>query len=208
MNLRKFVPALLLGLGIATLPAFADDTAEPDNRMVRFVLSGGLTYGGDRMVGVVSPNGGPAQGDVKAGGVFQAGTGVLLAPHSVPVSLQLTANYQVDSVSGINGSGTLSRMPMEAIVFYNGFKDWRIGLGARYLDNAHFNLTVDGVTYHEYFRNELNPVIQGGYALSDNVWLELRWVKEDLTIGNNTSALPKGFRWNANHTGLFLTGAF
>ncbi len=208
--MTKFIRSMIAAVALlAAMPVVTwADGDVPDSRFVNFVLSAGLTYGGDRIIGYRDVPGQANNGGVQAGGVFEIGGGLLLKPKHLPIALQLTENYQVDTVTGEEGTATLTRLPVELIGFYTGVENWRFGLGARYLRDAHMTVRYNNADYRDDFKSTFSPVIQAGYSLSDDFWVDLRWVHEDLTTLDTSTWHAEGRRFNANHAGIFVSGVF
>jgi len=162
-----------------------------------FILNGGLTYGGDTLATAVYNNG--STKDIKAGSLVQLGMGMLWQMQDRPLALQITANYQVDSVSGSNGSLTFSRYPIEGVLYYTAKERMRFGLGARYVLSPSYQDKV-GIPYTANFDNTLGLVGEFGYAMSPVFWMNFRLVSEKYQFGTSS--------YSGNHAGINFTYQF
>lgn len=177
----------------------------PDERVAHFVLTGGVTYGGDTLETANYTNGDSV--DIKAGGLIQLGAGLLLKMPDDPIALQLTANYQWDGVKAKNGDATFSRVPLEATLFYTGVDRWRFGVGARYVTSPHLHGLEDAGGQNIDFKSTTGALIDVGYRITPGFWVEGRYVFERYTP-ENTYYTTYTQKINANHAGIFATGIF
>jgi hypothetical protein len=180
--------------------------APADDHVAHFLLSGGITYGGDTLETANYNNG--TSIDIKAGGLIQFGTGVRLQLPDEPISLQLTANYQWDEASSRNGNNVrFTRVPLEATLFFAPADHWRLGLGARYVTNAHLRGPSNLGYYSDDYKNSTGVLFDAGYQPIRHLWIDGRYVVESYTskYPDLSGNMPK---YNANHFGIFATGEF
>jgi hypothetical protein len=193
------------------LPAFgADQVNASDDSLAHFVLSGGLTYGGDSLETIQYQNG-PSV-DIKAGGLVELGAGLLIQARDLPLAFQFTANYQWDSAVAKNGTATFSRVPFEATAFYTGIESWRFGGGVRYVTSIkqRGDENLGGSDFD--FKNAFGELVEVGYSPTSHLWISGRYVFERYKLNsvNGISVNSLGFTpsVNANHFGIFATGVF
>lgn len=192
---------------LAATPALAGETDNPRN--VRFVVHGGLTYGGEKMASVDYTDG--TSYDLRGGSLFQVGAGVLLQPSEQPFALQLTYNYHFDRADAKNGDAHFSRMPLEAIAYYTGVERWRFGAGPRFVQNAKVKVEFEGRKETVDFKNTTGLVLEAGYQLNDKLWLNGRLVKETYKTERyslNGQAIAVAEETDGSHLGFFVTGVF
>lgn len=161
---------------------------------VHFILSGGLTTGGDKIASVQFTNGDTT--NIHAGDLIQIGGGALWQ-FRAPVALALTANYQTAGIAARNGDVTFDRYPLEALLYYTGEKRWRFGGGVRYVESPRYKDYVyrEGNNRIE-FKNATGAVAEIGYGLSDHAWLNVRYVSERYKPESITSNGVTS--WNGN----------
>jgi hypothetical protein len=179
--------------------------APPSQRSFYFAGSAGVTFGGDTLATVRFTNG--DTDSIKAGGLVHLSAGVLWAPADVPVSVQLMAGYHVDNVSASNGDLRFSRYPYEALLFFNGVKDWRFGLGARQATSPRLKTDIGGVTSQTEFKNATGFIGEIGYQIARNIWINARYVKEDYELerfGTGGSSLTLSGTSKGDHGGIYL----
>ncbi len=175
----------------STSPSFATPPG------AHFILSGGLSYGGDTLTTAVYTNGDTQ--DIKAGSLVQLGMGGYWQMQDSPVAMQLTANYHIDGASGKNGSIKFTRYPIEGLVYYTGFERLHLGGGVRYVLSPSYNYDV-GSSYSVSFKDTVGLVGEIGYALTPLLWMNFRVVSEQYKTSSAT--------YSGNHAGLIFTYRF
>lgn len=141
-----------------------------------FFIVGGLTYGGDTVATAVYTNGDTK--NLKGGSLLQGGLGGLYQLEETPLALSLSANWHFDAAPGSNGSIVFSRWPVEALAYYTGKDRFRIGGGVRLVSGAEASAKINGVTETKTFDNTRGLVAEIGYQLSQEGWLNFRFVSE------------------------------
>jgi hypothetical protein len=114
---------------------------------------------------------------VSAGALFELGGGILWRLPERPLSLQLTANWHGDS-AGTNSAVTFTRYPLEALAFYQPTDSMRFGLGMRYVLDPVSGARINNNTERIYFKNTIGTIVEAGYAIDKEDWLNLRLVWE------------------------------
>lgn len=172
----------------------------------------GITGGGDTLATVRYSDGSTAT--VKAGGRIQLGLGLLLQAQEKPLALQLTANYHYDLQEGSAGSVIFYRYPLEALLYYTGTERWRFGGGLRYVTSPIRTVNVSGTKTRLYFKNATGLVGEVGFAITPNLWMNLRAVSEQYqpdyyTVNYATVSNLSGVsRVNGSHVGLNFSYQF
>lgn len=168
----------------------------------------GLTVGGDEIFKINYPDGGIRE--ITAGGLKQLGLGVLYQAEIIPFSAALTVNYQYDSDYNGNDNASFRRVPLEALVFFNGLGRFRIGAGMRYVYSARASSTINGVTEKFTFENTRGRVLEIGYQVVPYGWISLRKVLETYKVETYSttgtgSALAGNAPYDGTHIGLFIS---
>lgn len=199
-RLRAAVAACLaaLGLGATALDASAQAYGgpapgfAPAQRDFYFVLSGGLTGGGDKLAEVRYSNG--DREAIRAGGLFQLNAGLLWQPALAPVSVQATIGWHADSIDASNGDVVFSRVPVEVLGYFTGVPRWRFGGGARFVRDARLETDVDGFSDTLRFRDSTGLVLEAGYQIAPRGWLNVRFTDEEYEAQsfNGLRVVPTG----------------
>lgn len=149
-----------------------------DQRDFKFVLTAGMSTGGDDIFELNFVDG--SSRDIKAGGLFNIGAGLILQMPDMPWAGQLTINYQFDRVNAKNADVRFDRAPVEAMAFYTGLENWRFGAGVRLVQNPKAELSMDDADDIELeFENTTGLVLEVGYQVTPQLWVNLRSVSED-----------------------------
>lgn len=197
-------PAAVLAALLASVPATL--TAAPyTDSPARFVVTAGLTTGGDTLEKLEYRRGGSVS--IKGGGLVQVGGGVQFHRPSSAFSALATLNYHVDSASARNGDARFDRIPLELLGFYHLDEWWRFGGGLRYTMNPSFTEKFD----HEDritidYKNATGLVLQVGFG-GERFWGALRYVNESfkverVTVGRFSDA-TYSHKDDGSHVGLF-----
>jgi hypothetical protein len=168
----------------------------------------GITVGGDVITKLARPDG--TIREISAGGLYQIGLGALYQWDAIPFSSALTLNYHYDSDYNGNNNASFRRVPLEALVYFNGLGNFRIGGGMRYIYSARATSTLNGVTEKITFENTHGSIVEVGYQVRPYGWINLRYVKEKYTVATySTTGTAPGLSGNApydgSHTGLFIS---
>jgi hypothetical protein len=185
--------------------------APKDERPVRFVLTGGLTAGGDTIAKVTYSNGDSA--NIKGGGLVQLGAGVQIHPVAKPFSMLATINYHVDNATAKNGDARFDRVPLELLGFYHLNSNWRIGGGWRHTMNPRFKADFDyQPSLTVKYKDADSLVLQVGFG-TERFWGGLRYVNESFKvesgrIGNTSAVRVDTSQDDGSHIGLMGYVAF
>ncbi|MGE0115798.1 MAG: hypothetical protein AB7T07_13055 [Steroidobacteraceae bacterium] len=193
----------MLAAWLATMPGTLS-AAPYSESPVRFVVTTGITTGGDTIEKIEYNHGGSAT--IKGGGLVQIGGGVQYHRPYSAFSALATLNYHIDSATARNGDAYFDRVPLELLGFYHLNEWWRIGGGLRYTMNPTFTekfdyedrITID-------YKNATSLVLQVGFG-TERFWGALRYVNESfdaerLTVGRFSA--PYHHTDDGSHVGLF-----
>ena len=169
--------ALVIALATASLSSAQAQDASAQKPM-RFLLGGGLTFGGDKLVTAKYDN--DVEMDVRAGGMIALNAGIDYRVTDT-FAFQATLGYHFDSTSATNADARFTRIPLELLAYYYVSPQWRVGGGVRYVSNPK-------VSFSERFRsigaadqafdNSVGAVLEGEYLLGRHVGIKLRYVHE------------------------------
>lgn len=167
----------------------------------------GVTLGGDVISEITREDG--SIREISTGGLYQIGAGVLYQAESIPVSGALILNYHYNSDYKDNDNASFRRVPLEALVYFNGPGRFRIGGGMRYVYSARANSTLNGVTEKITFRNARGSIVEIGYQVRPYGWVSLRHVKETYRVATyastgTTPGLAGDTPFDGSHTGIFI----
>jgi hypothetical protein len=181
--------------GLAALLASGGALAQQSS--ARGVFGIGLTTGGDTLASVVFTDG--STQDIKAGGLVHVFGGVEFRA-SQTVTMQLNVGYQIDDTGGAsNGSLRFSRYPIEALAHVQLNPNFRLGGGARFVNNPKVagSGVLSGINLE--FDNTVGAVFEGEYLVTPNIGLKLRAVSEKYKpVGGGPSA-------DGNHVGFYFS---
>lgn len=168
----------------------------------------GATFGGNAVSKITYPNG--AIQEISAGGLYQIGLGVLYQAEVIPVSVALTLNYHYNADYNNNDNAAFRRNPVEALFYFNGPGNFRIGGGMRYVYSARVNSTLNGVTEKITYKNTRGSIVEIGYQVRPYGWVNLRYVRETYRVATYTTsgtspALAEDTPYNGSHVGLFIS---
>ncbi len=168
----------------------------------------GVTLGGDLISRISHPDG--TIREITAGALYQIGAGVLYQYGVIPFSIAMTLNYHYDSDYNNNDNASFRRVPVEALVYFNALRPFRIGGGMRYVYAAKATSTINGVTERITFADTRGSIVEIGYQVRPYGWVNLRYVKETYKVESYTSTgTAPGVAGNApydgSHVGVFIS---
>jgi hypothetical protein len=211
MKKLNAIKSLVTALGLATCASMSMAAAPTGARPVRFVISGGLTGGGDTIAKIEYTNGDTSK--ITGGGLVQLGAGVQIHPAKIPVTVLATLNYHVNNATAKNGDARFDRMPVEVLAVYHLNDQWRIGGGWRHTMNPRFKADFDdqpSVTVK--YKDADSLVFQVGYG-SERFWGGLRYVNESykaksVSVGSRNNLRIDVSKDDGSHIGLIGYAAF
>lgn len=195
-----------------TLAAASSQAAEP-SKGLQYVVNVGLTGGGDT-IGTAQFTNGHTE-NIKAGALVQFGAGIIWQSTDFPMAAQFTANYQVaDTSAASNGSIKFSRIPLEAIAYYTGVEKWRMGAGARFVQSPRYKASISGTAGESLdFKTSNGALVEIGYAVSPNAWLNFRFVSEKYQpttyrVGSSNHDVNNAAKIDGSHVGVNFSYQF
>ena len=191
----------LLSVSILALApsAFAQNTV-PDNLGAHFLLTGGLTYGGDKIAKIEYDNGDNV--DIRGGGLLLIGVGGLYR-FDQNWEAQLSLNYQFDRANAKNGDATFDRFPVDLLGFYR-MGAHRFGGGITYHMNPTFDSNFDIANGKQRidFDDAVGAVIEYDYFFNDSISLGARYVNIKYKSPDISGDL------DGSYGGVFVNGYF
>lgn len=194
-----------VALGIALAGPFTVHASASDAGL-HVILTGGLTAGGDTIATLNYTNGSSER--VKGGRLLQVGGGVLWQAATMPVAASFTVNYHVDNASASNGKAQFDRVPLETLIYYTGIEKWRFGAGLRFVDSPKATYKVDRNKETLRFRDATGAIVEAGYAVAPNAWINVRYVSEEYearsytAVDGQTYRLPDSIDFDGSHIGV------
>lgn len=208
--MKKVFPhsaAVILSTLLVASPALANES--PGG--LKFALTGGLTLGGDDLFKVQFADGDSDK--IKAGEILQVGAGALYQSPTMPLAAQITISYHFDTIFADNGDAGFDRYPLEGILYYTGVQDWRFGAGARLALSPEADASAAGDEVTVEFKNGTGFIVEVGYQVANNFWMNLRAVQEEyevkrFNVNGMDLALSDDRDVSGNHVGLNFLWAF
>lgn len=179
--------ALCLALALGAAGAAQAQSAygnSPGSSGVRGVLGLGFTFGGDDLAKVAFVNGGSQT--ISAGQLVDLKIGAEF-PLMQGWSAQTTIGYHFDRVSANNGTVTFQRFPIEGLAFYRLAPQFKLGAGVRLATSPQLSGSgAAGAVGSTNFSSKVGVVVEGEYAFSSQLGLNVRAVSEKYGVGNTT----------------------
>lgn len=197
---KKILLASLLAS--VTNQAVADEGI--DNQ---FGITGGLTFGGDKLGGLQYEGGGSEE--VSAGGLFALGV-ALRTQYSENIISKFTANYHFDTVTASNADVSFSRFTVDALAGYKANENINLYAGITYHLSPEFSSEFDGsATNKASFDDSLGFVIEAAYVTDANNEFSLRYVpiEYDMTKVNQFT-VSGAEATDGSHIGIYFTAFF
>ena len=172
--------SMAVSLLAIALSAAADTNTIDDNLGAKFLLTGGYTYGGDKIATIEYEYGDHA--NIRAGGEFLLGLGMSYR-FTPSWELQLSFHYQYDREEAENGEMEFHRVPIELLGFYRQGVH-RFGGGVTYHTNSEFESDFDEPDDYISvgFDDALGFVLEYDYLLSDMASLGIRYTNIEYQV--------------------------
>lgn len=214
-NIFNSVVSVFFALGTFSLTANADEAINTNVTSTKitqpglhFVVSGGLTYGGDKVGSILFTTTGV--GDVKAGSLIEVGLGALYQFEAVPLAVMITTNHHSDNAMTFLGKQSIAfdRPLVEVLAYYNARDNIRYGGGVRIIDSATLESTMWGATEVAHYHPTTGIVCEIGYGISPELWINFRLVSESYRMkdysGNGVaiSSLSNQPKIDGSHVGV------
>lgn len=167
-----------------------------------FVLTAGLTIGGDDFVEIEDDNGDHVD-DLEAGGLIYLGAGGHYRFANSPLSIQAVYAYHWDSVDADNGDATFDRFELDMILFYNNGPH-RFGAGMTQHFGPSLDVDIDyGFNGDIDFDDATGVLIEYGYMFSAHGGIGVRYTDIEYDLSDISGESVDG-----SNVGLFITGFF
>ncbi len=194
--MKKVLLALPLSLLLLTQHAVAQNTvtqtAEPPVR-AKFLVEGGIEYGGDEILKVLFTNGGDQTMRAGQGGYVAVG-GQLEFPKINYLMLRTSIGIKYNTTAADNANIRLTRIPINVMPYLKIKEDFRVGLGISSHQNVKFK--GDGFVSDINFTSSVGPRFELGY----------KWVALAYTAVNYKA--ETGEKLSANSVGVAISFVF
>jgi hypothetical protein len=192
--MKRIIMSAALALG-AHFSAFAADDAT-----VKFLLGGGLTYGGDKLATVGFTDG--SSENIRAGSLLMLYGGAEVRLGDL-VSFQTTLGYHTDDTSqASNGKVRFSRIPVDLLLHFRMRGPLRLGAGMQLVHNAELKGSGSVSFVNAKFDDAVGAVLEGEYLFSPHLGLKLRYVSEEFELrGSNVTV-------DGSHIGMLFNYYF
>lgn len=186
--MKKIVVVFQLSMLMASINVFSQQTQNPI--IAKFLLEGGIEYGGDEILKVFFTNGGDQS--MKAGqGGFLAIGGQLQFAKVKFLLLRATIGIKYNTTAAENANIRLTRLPINLIPYLKINDDFRLGIGI----SSHQSVILkgDGFFPDVDFTSSLGPRVEFGY----------KWVAVSYTAISYTKGTTEKF--SANSLGVSVS---
>lgn len=198
----KLTPlALATIVSALTVQAQAQETASDDESGFQFVISAGITFGGDDFVAIEDEDGDHVD-DLEAGGFLYLGAGTNYRFSNSPISIQAVYAYHFDSVDADNGDASFDRFDLDLTVFYNTGAH-RIGTGLTHHFSPSLDVDADFFDGDVDFDDATGFLVEYNYMFSQHGAIGVRYTFIDYEASDVDADEVDG-----DHIGLFINGFF
>lgn len=188
----------MIAVASALLAASAVQAAD-NGAPLRFLVGGGVTYGGDALLNVET--GDRDNKDLKAGGLGQGYAGFEYRI-SDTLSFQNTVGYHVNYTKADGGKIRFTRIPIDLLAVYAIAPNMRIGAGAQLVARPQLKGTGWASGLDQKYDNAVGLVVEGEYLFTPHMGLKLRYVKEEFKPDNG------GAKVDGSHAGVLFSYYF
>jgi hypothetical protein len=195
-SLSQVIKRVFLGGALAIGTAFnaqAADTGSP----FKFLLGGGLTYGGDSLISVPFTDG--SKDTFKAGGLLQfyAGSEYQLMDK---VALQGTIGYRINEIKAAShGSARFTSIPIDVLTLYSVTENIRVGGGIQFLTGAELKGSGVASNVSQKYDSTMGAIVESEYLFTPNMGLKLHYVSEKFKPSNGGASV------SGSHVGLLFS---
>ncbi|VAW59703.1 hypothetical protein MNBD_GAMMA08-809 [hydrothermal vent metagenome] len=165
-----------------------------------FVLSGGLTSGGDTLASTTTG------GSLKSGGLFLISAGGLYSFEDSNFQLQATLGYHFDELSADNGSADFKRTTFELIPYYKITESMRLGLGYTYITSINYSDPLDTIN----FKDANGFIAEINWRMGSKSWWGFRYADIEYIADsiNGFNIGQFGIPFDGSYAGLMFHGVF
>lgn len=160
LKMKKITSIIILVLSLTTIQAFAQQSDQ--NLTAKFLLEGGIEYGGDEILQVFFTNGEDQTMRAGQGGYISVG-GQLQFSNVKQLMLRASIGIKYNTTAANNANIRLTRLPLNLTPFWKINADFRLGVGV----TTHLNPILYGDDYFPdvTFTSKVGPRIEFGYKL-------------------------------------------
>jgi hypothetical protein len=162
---KKIVFVLHLGLVLTTFQVLAQQSDR--NSIAKFLIEGGIEYGGDEILKVFFTNGEDQTMRAGQGGYVAVG-GQLQFSSVKQLMLRASIGIKYNTTAANNANIRLTRLPLNLTPYWKINEDFRLGVGV----TTHINpsLKLDGFGPDVAFTSTVGPRFEFGYK-----WIALTY---------------------------------
>lgn len=207
MSLKNSLTALVVAgvstLGFSIHASAQADTGQPAGNEggLDFVLSAGITIGGDDFVEVENDDGDHVD-DIEAGGLLYIGAGGHYRFANSPISIQAVYAYHFDTVDADNGDATFDRFELDLTLFYNTGPH-RFGIGMTQHFGPTLEVDIDFYDGDVDFDDATGFLVEYGFRFTETGAIGIRYTDIDYDASDISGESVDG-----SNVGLFITGFF
>ena len=163
--MKKLIFFILLSLMFISKSAFSQQSDKP--LTAKFLIEGGIEYGGDEILKVFFTNGGDQTMKAGQGGYLAIG-GQIGFSKVKNLLLRTSIGIKYNTTAADNANIRLTRMPFVVIPYWTIKNDFRLGIGL----TSHLNakLKGDGFISDVDFTSSIGPRFEFGYK-----WIALTY---------------------------------
>lgn len=181
---------LIIVVSLISVSIFAQKT---ENSFAKFLIEGGIEYGGDELLEVFFTNGGNQTMKAGQGGYIAVG-GEFQFPSVEKILIRTTIGIKYNTTAADNANIRLTRVPINLIGYLKVTEDIRVGGGVSVHQNVQFK--GDDFVADVEFTSKIGPRFEIGY----------KWVALTYTSVNYTAATDDKF--SASSLGLSVSFTF
>lgn len=163
--MRKSILSFFFSFVILSSSLFAQTNESPF--VAKFLIEGGIEYGGDEILEVLFTTGG-SQTILAGQGGYVAVGGEFKHANISALMLRATLGIKYNTTAADNANIRLTRIPINLVAYYKPTDDIRIGVGAATHPNGRFK--GDGFVEDVDFTSSIGPRFEVGYK-----WIALTY---------------------------------
>lgn len=182
--MKKLILAFQLALMLWSVSAFSQQTE--NGVIAKFLVEGGIEYGGDEVLTVFFTNGGDQTMRAGQGGYLAVG-GQFEFPSIEKLLLRASIGIKYNTTAAEDANIRLTRLPIVLMPYWKITEDIRFGIGAASHQNV--KLKGDGFFSDTDFTSSVGPRVELGYK-----WVALTYtsIKYKTEVGEELSASSLG----------------
>ncbi len=172
--MKKIIFATLLTFLLTATNVFSQQS---ENSMIaRFLVEGGVEYGGDEILKVFFTNGGDQTMKAGQGGYFGVG-GQFEFTQVKNLMIRTLIGIKYNTTAADNANIRLTRFPLIVIPYWKIKNDFRVGIGIASHQQA--KLKGDGFIPDVDFKSTIGPRIEFGYKWVALTYTAINYKSED-----------------------------